>query len=105
MNTFPIADERVKHLRVTGNSLSVDLMDGRTIRVPLAWFPRLVRATARQRANWRPAASGYGVHWPDLDEDLSVAGLLRVSAFQQTEPAMAAGARPVVRRRSAKKSR
>jgi len=57
--------------------LSVALRDGRTITVPLAWYPRLFNATAAQRKNWRVAGAGYGIHWPDLDEDLSTEGLLR----------------------------
>ena len=51
--------------------------DGRTLSVPLVWFPRLLDATAEQRANWRLTGQGEGMHWEDLDEDLSVAGLLR----------------------------
>lgn len=73
----PNADERVKDVQVTADSLVVDLMDGRTISVPLAWYPRLAEASARQRANWQAAGGGYGIHWPDLDEDLSTEGLLR----------------------------
>jgi hypothetical protein len=57
--------------------LAVDLVDGRSITVPLAWFPRLLHATPAERANWRIAGGGYGIHWPDLDEDLSTEGLLR----------------------------
>jgi hypothetical protein len=55
----------------------VDLMDGRTISAPLAWYPRLLGATAEQRAHWETCAGGYGIHWPELDEDLSTEGLLR----------------------------
>lgn len=73
----PNADERVKNVEVTAESLIVDLMDGRTISVPLAWYPRLYEATAQQRANWVAAGGGYGIHWPDIDEDLSTEGLLR----------------------------
>ena len=68
--------ERVKDVRVSGDSLSVDF-DGRTITVPLAWFPRLLHATPKQRANWQIAGGGYGIHWPEIDEDLSTEGLLR----------------------------
>jgi hypothetical protein len=57
--------------------LTVDLMDGRTISVPLAWYPKLLRATPKQRANWRIAGGGFGIHWPEIDEDLCTAGLLR----------------------------
>lgn len=71
------ADERVKDVKALGDTLSVDLMDGRTITVPLAWFPRLAAATPEQLANWEVAGGGYGIHWPDLDEDLSTEGLLR----------------------------
>lgn len=71
------ADERVKDVRFTEDSLSVDLMDGRTISVPLLWYPRLFGATVEQRNNWRVSAAGYGIHWPDVDEDLSTEGLLR----------------------------
>ena len=71
-----LTDERVSDVRCTDDTLTVDLMDGRTISVPLAWFPRLANGTADQRANWQPCAGGLGIHWPNLDEDLSTAGLL-----------------------------
>ena len=71
------ADERVKDVRVDADSVSVDLMDGRTITVPLAWYPCLANATAEQLARWEVAGAGYGIHWPDIDEDLSTEGLLR----------------------------
>jgi hypothetical protein len=57
-------------------SLTVELVDGRTVSVPLLWFPRLVDATPAERDNWRLIGRGEGIHWPDLDEDISVAGLL-----------------------------
>lgn len=72
-------DDRVADVRVTDEALEVRLRDGRWISAPLAWFPRLVSASAAQRANWQLAAAGHGIHWPDIDEDLSVAGLLRTS--------------------------
>ena len=71
------ADERVKDVRFTEDALSVDLMDGRTITVPLLWYPRLFGATEAQRNHWQVSAAGYGIHWPDVDEDLSTEGLLR----------------------------
>jgi len=52
-------------------------MDGRTITVPLAWYPRLLNATQQQRDRWESSGAGYGIHWPDIDEDLSTEGLLR----------------------------
>jgi hypothetical protein len=69
--------ERVKDVHCTSAALVVDLADGRSLSIPLAWFPRLLKATRAQRANWQRSGGGYGIHWPDLDEDLSVAGLLR----------------------------
>jgi hypothetical protein len=69
--------ERVKDVRVTDETLAVDLADGRTIIVPLVWYPRLLHATEDQRSHWRVSAAGFGIHWPDIDEDLSTAGLLR----------------------------
>src|SRR5262245_19223121 len=71
------ADERVVDVKFTKDTLSVDLRDGRTITVPLVWYPRLFNATVAQRKNWRVAGGGYGIHWPDIDEDLSTEGLLR----------------------------
>ena len=52
-------------------------MDGRTISVPLAWYPRLLKATQKQRTHWEICGGGYGIHWPDIDEDLNTEGLLR----------------------------
>jgi hypothetical protein len=69
--------ERVKDVHFTEDSLSVDLVDGRTISVPLAWYPRLLHASADQRNNWELCGGGFGIHWPDIDEDLSTEGLLR----------------------------
>jgi len=71
------ADERVASVSFTADSLCVSLRDGRTISVPLAWYPKLMRASHDQLANWKIAGGGYGIHWPDLDEDLSTEGLLR----------------------------
>jgi hypothetical protein len=73
----PKRDERVAGVGFDADRLIVDLMDGRTIAVPLAWYPRLLDATAEQRADWEVAGAGYGIHWPQIDEDLSVEGLLR----------------------------
>lgn len=61
---------------VTDDTLSVDLSDGRTISVPLEWFPRLVHASLEERNNWRLIGKGHGIHWEDIDEDISVKGLL-----------------------------
>jgi hypothetical protein len=72
-----VADERVTDVRFEDERLIVDLADGRTIAVPVAWYPRLAGATPEQRAHWEVAGAGYGIHWPDIDEDLSTEGLLR----------------------------
>ena len=69
--------ERIKDVQFPEDSLSVDLIDGRSITVPLAWFPRLLHATLEQQANWQISGGGYGIHWAETDEDLSTAGLLR----------------------------
>ena len=61
---------------VTEDTLSVDLADGRTISVPIGWFPRLEHASPKERSNWRLIGNGAGIHWTDIDEDLSVEGLL-----------------------------
>ena len=82
----PNAGERVRDVHVTEDTLAVDLADGRTIIVPLAWYPRLLTATPEQRSHWKIAGAGYGIHWPDLDEDLSTEGLLR-GAPAAPEPA------------------
>ena len=74
------ADERVLDVALSDDALSVSLRDGRVISVPLVWYPRLLSATATQRKNWKIAGGGYGIHWPDIDEDLSTQGLLRGAA-------------------------
>jgi len=65
-----------QNVAVTKDTLSVDLSDGRTISAPLAWFPRLLHASRKERDNWRLIGKGYGIHWQDLDEDISVENLL-----------------------------
>ena len=70
------AEAKAQNVAVTEDTLSVDLSDGRTISVPLAWFPRLLQGTPEERRNWRFIGGGEGIHWPDLDEDVSVANLL-----------------------------
>ncbi len=78
--------ERVRDVHVTDDTLAVDLADGRTIIVPLAWYPRLLNATPDQRSRWKVSGAGCGIHWPDIDEDLSTEGLLR-GAPAPAEPA------------------
>jgi hypothetical protein len=66
----------VQHVSVTEDSLRVDLVDGRTISVPLAWYPRLLHGRPEERDNWRLIGQGEGVHWPELDEDISVENII-----------------------------
>ena len=80
----PSPGERVMDVRCSDDALTVDLADGRTISVPLVWYPRLLGASPAQRANWRVGGGGFGIHWPDVDEDLSTEGLLRGAPAPRT---------------------
>ena len=80
----PRAGERVQDVSINEDTLTVDLLDGRTISVPLAWFPRLLHATEEQRTDWQVVGGGFGIHWPDIDEDLSTEGLLRGAPAPRT---------------------
>ena len=71
------ADERVDSAEFSNKFLVVGLMDGRQISVPLKWYPRLAEASVDARLNWEICGGGYGLHWPELDEDLSTEGMLR----------------------------
>ena len=70
------ADVRAQKVVVTDDRLTIELSDGRSVSVPLAWFPRLVHGTPQERGNWRLIGNSEGIHWPDLDEDISVENLL-----------------------------
>ncbi len=96
-------DERVEAVYFTRDSLVVDLVDRRTISVPLSWYPKLFKATPKERANWKVCGGGYGVHWPDLDEDLSTEGLLR-GAPAPTEQKTSLPSKRSAKQRSPKKS-
>jgi hypothetical protein len=85
----PKPGARIVGVRIDEHSLRADLADGRTITVPLAWFPRLLHASAEQRSNWRLAGGGFGIHWPDVDEDLSAEGLLRGAPAATRRPGAA----------------
>jgi hypothetical protein len=80
-------DSRVADVSISDTTLDVRLRDGRTISAPLSWFPRLAAASAEQRRAWEPAAAGHGVRWPQIDEDLSVEGLLRAASPVERPPA------------------
>ncbi len=71
------AGARATTVSVTDDALVVSLRDGRKVSAPLSWFPRLAKATPTQRSSWGLLGDGEGIHWPEIDEDLSVAGLLR----------------------------
>ena len=73
VEVIPLAQD----VRVTEDELIVPLVDGRTISVPLVWFPRLLHASPQQRSRFELLGDGEGIHWPEIDEDISVAGLLR----------------------------
>ena len=75
-----MGDDRVMHVTFSPESFSVALNDGHTVTVPLAWYPRLLNATQVQREHWQVAGAGYGIHWPEIDEDLSTEGLLHGAA-------------------------
>ncbi|HTK36146.1 MAG TPA: DUF2442 domain-containing protein [Caulobacteraceae bacterium] len=73
-------DERIADVRVTAERLELTLRDGRLVAAPLEWFPRLAAASAAKREQWEISGAGFGVHWPEIDEDIGVAGLLRAGA-------------------------
>lgn len=76
---------RAQRVSITDEELIVELDDGRTISVPLAWFPRLLHGTPEERTNWRLIGEGEGIHWPDLDEDIEVRHLLLGIPSQETQ--------------------
>ena len=84
---MPTLVERSEALAVdvscSGHSLTVVLDDGRTVSVPLVWFPRLLAATPQQRKEWEPIGGGIGIHWEAIDEDISVASLLQPEKFMR----------------------
>jgi len=71
-----LRNAQAQDVTLSDESLTVELVDGRSVSVPLAWYPRLTHATLAERENWRLIGWGEGIHWPDLDEDISVEGLL-----------------------------
>lgn len=102
MNTVVSNEPRIQTVRVTSDEIIAHLMDGRVISVPLAWSWRLSDAKPSQRANWRLIGDGQGVHWPEIDEDLSVEGMLHGvpanrPAFKETKPNNTRGRSAVVR--------
>ena len=90
MSTSPtdLSQVHAQRISVTGDALVVDLTDGRTLTVPLAWYPRLLHGSPAERARWRLIGNGAGVHWPDLDEDISVEGLLAGRRSGETQKSL-----------------
>ena len=75
-STTSVSTVYAQDVSVTEDTLAIELSDGRSLSVPLAWYPRLAHGTSEERSNWRLIGQGAGIHWPDLDEDLSVEDLL-----------------------------
>jgi hypothetical protein len=75
-STIKTIEALAQGVQVTEEALVVELVDGRTVSVPLSWYPRLIQGSPEERDNWRPIGRGEGIHWPDLDEDISVEDLL-----------------------------
>jgi hypothetical protein len=78
MNTLTIESQlRIESVKVDATTLRIDLSDGRSVSAPLVWYPRLLNGTVRERRKWQLIGDGAGIHWPDLDEDLSMEGILQ----------------------------
>ena len=90
MSTFITKNESAlaKTVEITEDTAVVELDDGRTISVPLSWFPRLLNGSSQERNNWRLIGKGEGIHWPDLDEDISMAGLLDGVPSQESQESL-----------------
>lgn len=86
MNTVVKVEARIKDIEITEDTLTAHLMDGRTISVPLVWSWRLSEATPEQRANYEIIGNGHGVHWPDIDEDISAEGMLYGTPAPRPKP-------------------
>jgi hypothetical protein len=107
-STVETREALATHVAVSEDTLSVELADGRTIAAPLAWYPRLAHASAEERESWRLLGGGRGIHWPDLDEDISVVNLLAGQPSAESQSSfkkwLAARTRPSRRRRKGSKA-
>ncbi len=83
-----LRSDTAQNVNVTGDTLIIDLTDGRTISVPLAWYPRLLHGTSEERSYWRLIGQGEGIHWPDLDEDISVQHVLLGKPSQESQASL-----------------
>lgn len=90
MSSSPADSRETKALAVvvTDDAVTVDLVDGRTVSVPIAWYPRLAHASVAERSNWRFVGQGEGIHWPELDEDISVDSLLAGRASRESNASL-----------------
>ena len=92
MSTSPLqsdlAEARAQRVSVTEDTLTVELVDGRTVTVPVTWYPRLAHGSLAERGNWRLVGEGEGIHWPDLDEDISIEGLLAGRRSGETQASL-----------------
>ena len=92
MSTSPlqrdVVEARAQRVAVTEDTLTVDLVDGRTVIVPVTWYPRLAHGNLAERGNWRLIGEGEGIHWPDLDEDISIEGLLAGRRSGETQASL-----------------
>jgi hypothetical protein len=79
---------KIQGITITDDTLSADLSDGRTISVPLAWYPRLMSASVTERDDWRFIASGEGIHWPQLDEDISIKNLILGESSSESQKSL-----------------
>ena len=83
-----LAEARAQRVSVSEDTLTVELVDGRTVTVPVTWYPRLAHGSLAERANWRLIGEGEGIHWPDLDEDISIEGLLAGRRSGETQASL-----------------
>ena len=85
VSTIELSVPEAETVSVSEDTLTAELSDGRTISVPLTWYPRLIHGTIKERNNWRLSGGGQGIHWPDLDEDISVESLLAGRASGESQ--------------------
>mgnify|MGYP001563297157 FL=1 len=88
LSPIDVSQARAQNVSLTEAALVVEMIDGRTITVPLTWYPRLAHGTPAERANWRLIGEGEGLHWPELDEDISVEGLLAGRRSGETQASL-----------------
>lgn len=84
-----LALARIVEVTITDDTLAVDLEDGRSIAIPIGWYPRLAHSTPEERAHHEIAGAGYGIHWPDLDEDIGVEGMLLGKKSTESQESLA----------------